>query len=169
MLSDEELIDQVMLLYIAGHETTVNLIGNGILALLRQRAQLDRLQADPSLDANAIEELLRYDPPVQMTRRITLHDVEVGGHVIEAGTFVVCVIASANRDRIKWGDDAEALDITREDAHNHLAFGLEGRIAIATLVRRFPRLELAGEPTMNGRINLRGVERLPLTIPSSSR
>jgi cytochrome P450 len=182
VLSDEELIDQVMLLYIAGHETTVNLIGNGMLALLRQRTQLDRLQADPSLDANAIEELLRYDPPVQMTRRITLHDVEVGGHVIEAGTFVVCVIASANRDRIKWGDDAEALDITREDAHNHLAFGggihyclgaalarLEGRIAIATLVRRFPRLELAGEPTMNGRINLRGVERLPLTILSSSR
>src|SRR5438876_1196608 len=120
VLTDDELVDQVMLLYIAGHETTVNLIGNGTLALLRNRTQLDRLQSDASLDANAIEELLRYDPPLQMTRRITLRDVEIGGHVIEAGTFVVCVIASANRDRIKWGDDAEALDITREDAHNHL-------------------------------------------------
>ena len=177
VLSDEELVDQVMLLYIAGHETTVNLIGNGTLALLRRRTELDRLRADPSLDANAVEELLRYDPPVQMTRRITLEDVEVGGQVIEGGTFVVCVIASANRDRAKWGDDAEALDITREDAHNHLAFGggshyclgaalarLEGQVAIGTLVRRFPRLELAGDPEWNGRINLRGVERLPLRV-----
>ena len=177
VLSDDELVDQVMLLYIAGHETTVNLIGNGTLALLRRRTELDRLRADPSLDANAVEELLRYDPPVQMTRRITLEDVEVGGQVIEGGTFVVCVIASANRDRAKWGDDAEALDITREDAHNHLAFGggshyclgaalarLEGQVAIGTLVRRFPRLELAGDPEWNGRINLRGVERLPLRV-----
>lgn len=177
VLSDEELVDQVMLLYIAGHETTVNLIGNGTLALLRQRTQLERLQADASLDANAVEELLRYDPPVQMTRRITLHDVEVGGQTIEQGTFVICVIASANRDRAKWGDDAEDLDITREDAHNHLAFGggshyclgaalarLEGQVAIGTLARRFPRLELAGDPTMNGRINLRGVERMPLKV-----
>jgi cytochrome P450 len=182
VLSDDELIDQVMLLYIAGHETTVNLIGNGTLALLRERTQLGRLRADPSLDANAVEELLRYDPPVQMTRRITLHDVEIGGQTIEAGTFVVCVLASANRDRGKWGDDAETLDITREDAHNHLAFGggihyclgaalarLEGRVAIGTLVRRFPQLELAGDPVMNGRINLRGIERLPLSVSSTRR
>jgi len=181
VLSDEELVDQVMLLYIAGHETTVNLIGNGTLALLRERSQLERLQADASLDANAIEELLRYDPPVQMTRRITLHDVEVRGQTIEQGTFVVCVIASANRDRAKWGDDAEDLDITRDDAHNHLAFGggshyclgaalarLEGQVAIGTLARRFPRLEPAADPTMNGRINLRGIERMPLTIAPPS-
>ena len=112
-----------------------------------------------------------------MTRRVTLDDVEIGGQMIERGTFVVCVIASANRDRVKWGDDAETLDITREDAHNHLAFGggshyclgaalarLEGQVAIGSLVRRFPRLELAGDPTMNGRINLRGVERMPLNV-----
>src|SRR5437016_1338687 len=105
VLTDDELVDQVMLLYIAGHETTVNLIGNGTLALLRNRTQLDRLQSDASLDPNAIEELLRYDPPVQMTRRITLRDVEIGGKTIEEGTFVVCVIASANRDRLKWGGD----------------------------------------------------------------
>jgi cytochrome P450 len=177
VLSDNELIDQIMLLYIAGHETTVNLIGNGTLALLNHRPELDRLQADPALDANAIEELLRFDPPVQMTRRITLRDVELHGQVIEAASFVVCVIASANRDTAKWGPDAGTLKITRDDAHNHLAFGggihyclgaalarLEGQVAIGTLVRRFPRLELAGEPEWNGRVNLRGVERLPLSV-----
>ena len=177
VLSDDELIDQVMLLYIAGHETTVNLIGNGMLALLRHREQLDRLRADPGLDGNAIEELLRFDPPVQMTRRITLVDTEVDGRTIEAGTFVVCVIASANRDAAQWGNAAESLDVGRADAHNHLAFGggvhyclgaalarLEAQVAIGTLVRRFPDLELAGEPRWNGRLNLRGLERLPLAV-----
>ena len=179
VLSDDELIDQVMLLHIAGHETTVNLIGNGTLALLNNRQELERLQADPSLDTNAIEELLRYDPPVQMTRRITLQDVELGGHMIDAASFVVCVIASANRDPAKWGVDAGTVKITREDAHNHLAFGggihyclgaalarLEGQVAISTLVRRFPRLELTGDPVWNERINLRGLDRLPLSISS---
>src|SRR5205814_9696951 len=83
MLSDEELLEQVMLLYIAGHETTVNLIGNGTLALLGNRDQLERLRADASLDGSAVEELLRYDSPVQMSRRITLREVEVGGKTIE--------------------------------------------------------------------------------------
>jgi cytochrome P450 len=177
VLSDEELIQQVMLLYIAGHETTVNLIGNGTLALLHDRHQLERLRDDPSLDANAVEELLRFDSPVQMTRRITLEDVEVGGRTIEAGTFVVTVLASANRDPAHWGEDSEAVDIAREGAHGHLAFGggahyclgaalarLEGQASIGALVRRFPDLDLAGDPVWNGRINLRGLDRLPLTL-----
>jgi cytochrome P450 len=176
-LSDEELIDQVILLYIAGHETTVSLIGNGTLALLRHRRQLERLQADPSLDAHAVEELLRFDPPVQMTRRITLTDVTVRDRTIPAGTFTVCVIASANRDRSHWGDDADEVDVTRDGAHNHLAFGggvhyclgaalarLEGQVAIGSLVRRFPHVEIAGDPVWNGRINLRGLDRLPLRL-----
>ena len=176
-LSDEELIDQVMLLYIAGHETTVNLIGNGALALLRNRPQLERLISDPEIEGNAIEELLRFDPPVQMTRRITLQEVEVGGKTIDAGTVVACVIASANRDKAQWGDDADVLDIGREGANNHLAFGgghhfclgaalarLEGRISIGALVRRFPGLELAGDPVWNGRINLRGLDTLPIAL-----
>lgn len=178
-LSDEELIDQVMLIYIAGHETTVNLIGNGMLALLRNRSELERLQADPDLDANAIEELLRFDPPVQMTRRITLEPVVVRGKTIEPGTFVACVIASANRDEAFWGPTAGRLDLSREGANNHLAFGgghhfclgaalarLEGRVAIGTLVRRFPDLDLAGDPVWNGRINLRGLDRLPISLSS---
>jgi cytochrome P450 len=179
MLTDEELSAQVGLLFIAGHETTVNLIGNGTLALVRQRDELKRLRDDPSLDANAIEELLRYDSPVQMTRRITLHDVEVGGRTIPAGTVVVCVLASANRDRDQWGDDADILDLGRQDPQLHVAFGggphyclgaalarLEAQVAIGTLVRRFPDLGLVGDPVWNGRINLRGVDRLPLRLSS---
>jgi cytochrome P450 len=178
MLSDEELIDQIMLLYIAGHETTVNLIGNGMLALLRHPAQLQQLIADPSLLGNAIEELLRFDPPVQMTRRITLQDVEIGGRVIPAGMFVACVIASANRDPARWGPTADELDIARPDAREHLAFGggahyclgaalarLEAQVAMGTLISRFGGdLALAGDPVWNGRINLRGLDRLPLRI-----
>ena len=177
VLSDDELLAQVMLLYIAGHETTVNLIGNGTLALLRNRSELERWHQDPSLDRNAVEELLRFDPPVQMSRRIVLDDVDVGGHTIEAGAFVAVVLASANRDRAHWGDTADQLDLTRTNAHDHLSFGggahhclgaalarLEAQIALGTLVRRFPGIELAGDPEWNGRINLRGMDRLPLSL-----
>ena len=177
VLSDDELIEQVMLLYIAGHETTVNLIGNGTLALLRNRGQLDRLRADPSLDANAVEELLRYDPPVQMTRRITLHDVEVGGKTIEEGVFAVCGLASSNRDEGHFGPTAGQLDLGRQNAKEHLAFGggahyclgaalarLEAQVAVGSLVRRFATIEPTAEPEWNGRLNLRGMERLPLRV-----
>jgi cytochrome P450 len=176
VLSDEELLDQVMLLYIAGHETTVNLIGNGTLALLHHRSELARLHEEPARARPAVDELLRYDSPVQMSRRITLADIEVGGRTIEAGTFVGLMLASANRDPRHWGDDADVVRLDRPDADEHLSFGggahhclgaalarLEGEVAIGRLVRRFPRLELAGEPTWNGRINLRGLDRLPLT------
>jgi cytochrome P450 len=158
VLSDEELLDQVMLLYIAGHETTVNLIGNGTLALLRDRAQLDRLAGDPDLARPAVDEL------------------EVGGRTIEPGNFVVLVLASANRDPAHWGNDADRVDLRRPDAADHVSFGggahhclgaalarLEGEVALGSLIRRFPRLELAGEPEWNGRLNLRGLERLPVT------
>ena len=177
VLSDEELIAQVTLLYIAGHETTVNLIGNGTLALLRNREQLERLQQDPALAHGAIEELLRYDPPVQMSRRITLEDVEVRGRTIPKGTFVICGLASANRDEEKFGPNSEELDITREDASHHVAFGggvhyclgaalarLEAEVAVGSLVARFPNITQAGEPVYNGRINLRGLDNLPLSI-----
>jgi cytochrome P450 len=177
VLSDEELLDQVMLLYIAGHETTVNLIGNGTLALLRHRTELARLHDDPTLARAAVDELLRYDSPVQMSRRITLADMEVGGRTIEAGNFVGLMLASGNRDPRHWGDDADVVRLDRPDADQHLSFGggahhclgaalarLEGEVAIGRLVRRFPRLDLAGEPTWNGRINLRGLDRLPLSV-----
>jgi cytochrome P450 len=177
MLSDDELIEQIMLLYIAGHETTVNLIGNGMLALLRNPGQLARLRSDASLDASAVEELLRYDPPVQMTRRITLTDVEIGGKTIEEGMFVMCGLASSNRDQTHWGRTADEVDIGRPNAKEHLAFGggahyclgaalarLEGQVAIGSLVRRFSTIEPTADPEWNGRLNLRGLERLPLSV-----
>src|SRR5207248_6695134 len=179
MLSDEELLEQVMLLYIAGHETTVNLIGNGTLALLRNPDQLLRLRADRSLDAAAVEEFLRYDAPVQMTRRITLTDVEVGGKTIPEGVFVVCGLASSNRDEAHWGPTADQVDVTRPNAKEHLSFGggahycpgaalarLEPQVAIGYLVRRFSAFEPRAEPEWNGRLNLRGLERLPLSVES---
>jgi cytochrome P450 len=177
-LSLEELLDQVILLYIAGHETTVNLIGNGTLALLRHRDQFERWAADPSLTTGAVEELLRYDPPVQFSRRVTTSPVELGGHAIDAGMFVLTGLASANRDPAKWGATAAELDLGRVGAAQHLSFGsgihhclgaalarLEGRVALGTLVARFPRTELAAdEPAWNGRMVLRGLDRLPVTL-----
>jgi len=173
VLSDDELVEQVVLLYIAGHETTVNLIGNGVLALLRHRDELARLRGDPALMPGAVEEFLRFDSPVQMTRRITLTDVEIGGKTIEKGAFCALVLASANRDAERFGGDAERLDVTRAGAHQHLSFGggahyclgaalarLEGEVAIGSLIYRFPTLDFAGEPTWNGRLNLRGLEQL---------
>jgi cytochrome P450 len=154
----------------------VNLIGNGTLALLRNRAQLEELQRDPSLDANAVEELLRYDSPVQFSRRILREELSIGDAVIEPGKFVMTCLGSANRDPSTFGDDAARLDLRRPSAGRLLSFGsgihhclgaalakMEAQVAIGTLVRRFPDLELANDdPTWNGRIVLRGVTELPV-------
>ena len=177
-LSLEELNEQALLLYVAGHETTVNLIGNGMLALCRNRDQLEKLQRDPSLDANAIEELLRFDGPVQMSRRINLADYEVGGKQIPKGSLMMTCLGAANRDPAKFGLTADALDVTRADANQHVTFGggfhsclgahlarVEGQVAIGTLIRRFPDLELASDTQeWNGRIVLRGLNRLPVVL-----
>jgi cytochrome P450 len=177
-LTEQELIDQVLLLFIAGHETTVNLIGNGMLALLRNRAQMELLAGDPSLDANAVEELLRYDSPVQASRRITLTDIEIRDRVIPAGCFALTSLASANRDADHFGPTADDLDITRPDAGQHVAFGggvhhclgaalarVEGQVAVGGLVRRYPRMELTAEKLVwNGRLVLRGLTALPVAL-----
>jgi len=176
-LSEIELLDQVLLLYVAGHETTVNLIGNATLALLGHPDQLARLRSDPELDGGAVEELLRYDSPVQFSRRITTADLDVDGTTIPAGTFTLTCLGSANHDEARWGPTADELDITRPDAGQHMSFGngihhclgsslarTEAQIAIGTLVRRFPDLQLAGEPERNGRVVLRGLEFLPVTL-----
>jgi cytochrome P450 len=178
VLSEDELLDQFVLLYIAGHETTVNLIGNGTFALLRNRAQLERWQADPDLDTNAVEELLRFDSPVQFSRRIAVTDIELGGHTIESGSFLMTCLGSANHDESHWGQDADTLDLTRPGAAQHVSFGsgvhhclgaslarVEAQVAIGSLIRRFPALELATDtPAWNGRIILRGLDSLPLAL-----
>lgn len=177
-LDDEELRDNVTLLYLAGHETTVNLIGNGLLALLRHPDQAAILRADPGLDAGAVEELLRYDSPVQFSRRIALEPFEIAGQEVEVGEIVMTGLGAANRDPAKFGPTAEQLDIARADAHHHISFGsgvhhclgaalarLEGRSTIPRVLRRFPEAELATDQIeWNGRIVLRGVEALPVTL-----
>ncbi len=178
-LSEDELVAMVMLLLIAGHETTVNLIGNGTFALLSNPDQLARLKAEPALIKPAIEELLRYESPVEMaTERYAREDIELAATVIPRGSLVLLVLASANRDEAQF-PRADMLDISRAP-NRHLAFGqgihyclgaplarLEGEIAISTLLRRLPELHLAAAPeALNWRrgLILRGIERLPLAF-----
>lgn len=175
-LSTVELVDQVVLLYVAGHETTVNLIGNGTLALLRHRDQMQRLQGDPGLDLKAVDELLRWDSPVQTSRRIALDEMEIAGVTVEPGEFVITLLGAANHDPEHWGPNADELDVGREGAGAHLSFGsgihhclgaalarMEGAEAIGPLVRRFPAMELATDhPNWNGRVVLRGLDTLEI-------
>jgi cytochrome P450 len=177
-LTPAELVDQVVLLFVAGHETTVNLIGNGALALLRNRAQLELWHRDPALAPNAVDELLRYDSPVQFSRRVTTAAVELGDTTIPAGTFLFLVLGAANHDARRWGDEADELDLARPGAAQHLAFGsgvhhclgaalarLEGRIALGTLVARYADTELATDaPRWSGRLTLRGLDELPVAL-----
>ena len=176
-LTANELRDQVQLLFVAGHETTVNLIGTGIHELLRCPEQAAILRDDPALDVHAIDELLRFVSPVQFSRRITLEQIEIGGRTIGAGTFVMAGLASANHDPAKWGPDADELDVRRAGAGQHVSFGsgshyclgaslakLEAQVAIGSFLRRFPDAHAIGDVVWNGRINLRGVERLDIPV-----
>ena len=176
-LSEDELLGMVFLLLVAGHETTVNLIGNGVLALLQHPDQLRKLKEDPSLIKPAVEELLRYDGPVETsTERFAREDVEIGDQVIPRGEMVLVVLAAADHDPERFSDPDE-LDITRTD-NRHLAFGkgihhclgaplarMEGQIAISTLLRRMPNLRLKGSPeSLSWRpgMILRGLRGLPV-------
>jgi cytochrome P450 len=175
-LSNEELTANIILLFGAGHETTVNLIGNGLLALHRNPDQLALLKARPDLISNAIEEFLRYDSSVQMTGRVALEDIEdLGGKKIPKGDTVLCLLGSANRDPAAYPDRPDSLDITRSNV-KPLSFGggihhclgaqlarIEAEIAILTLLRRLPDLRLndAQNPEWRSTFVLRGLKRLP--------
>lgn len=178
-LSGDELVGMAFLLLVAGHETTVGLIANGILALLRHPDQLAALRADFGLLDNAVEEMLRYDGPVETsTWRYTAEPVEIGGTVLPAGDTVVVALASAARDGGRF-DAPDRFDITRE-TRGHLAFGhgihycvgaplarMEGRIAVRTLLERCPELALDADPaTLEWRSGLlmRGPVRLPVRV-----
>lgn len=174
-LSLEELTANALFLVAAGSETMSNLIGNGLLALLRNPDQLQRLREEPALIEGAVEELLRYDSPIQMTIRIAREDVEIGGRVLPKGTLMGLLIGSANRDPDRF-DQPDRLDIGRQD-NRHLALSqgshyclgsalarMEGQVAIGAIVRRFPRLRLATE-NVQWQVNFafRGLASLPVT------
>jgi pimeloyl-[acyl-carrier protein] synthase len=171
-LSEEELFASANLFLVAGHETTTNLIGNGMLALLTHPDQLQRLESDPSLIPGAVEEFLRHDSPVQFTNRIALEDVALGDKTIRRGQLVFLFLAAANRDPAHF-PDPDRLDVTRA-VHKHVAFGLghhfclgaplarlEAQLAFATILRRLPRLRLATDKRVyRDNFNLRGLQSL---------
>ena len=179
-LTHEELLSVMLLILVAGNDTTRNLIGNGMLALLRNPGQLRRLRDHPELLESAVDELLRYDSPIQLNGRLALEDVEIGGKRIRARQLVISIIGAANRDPEAF-DDAAVLDIGRQD-NNHLAFGrgihycigaplaiLEARIAFAALLDRFATIRLAAEPRHRESAVLRGVEHLWIEVEPSRR
>ncbi len=178
ILSEPELVVMCTLLLIAGHETTVNLIGNGMLALIQHPDQYAQLRESPGLIGTAVEELLRFDSPVQLTGRIASEPLEIGGQHIEAGQWVLPLLGAANRDPQQFAEP-EQLDLTR-NPNPHLGFGrgihfclgaplarLEGQVAIAALVQRFRHLELAGTPVRRDQITLRGMKSLPVSMGSA--
>jgi cytochrome P450 len=174
-LTANELLATCVLLLIGGHETTTNLIGNGLLALLRHPEQRQRLRNDRSLIGSAVEELLRYDSPVQMTTRLALDNLTLGGARISQGELVMFWLGAANRDPAQFPEPAR-LDVGRVDTR-HLAFGygihfcvgaalarLEGQVTLATLIERFPNLMLTDEPLeYHGTQVFRALKRLPVT------
>ena len=174
-LTEEELIANTLLIYAAGFETTTNLIGNMVLTLLRHPDQLAMLRADRSLVPSAVEEVLRFQPPVQVDGRFVMQDLEIAGHQLHKGDNVITLVATANRDRAVF-DDPDTFDITR-DSSQILSFGygihyclgaslarLEGQVVLERLLDRFSAWRLVEEPTWRPRIVLRGVEHLEVEL-----
>jgi cytochrome P450 len=174
-ISSGEVLSLAVLLLVAGHETTVNLIGNGMLALLRAPDQLALLRRSPGLVGAAVDELLRFDGPVQITQRIATEDMEVVGCKVRRGDEILLVLGAANRDPTAF-TEPNRLDVTR-DARRHVGLGggihhclgaalarLEAQIAFSGLLERFPQIELAGTPVRRPTFTLRGLERLPVAL-----
>ena len=174
-LSESELLHNCIFLLNAGHETTTNLIGNGLHALLRHRSQLDRLVAEPALINTAVEELLRFESPLQLNNRLSTAALTFSGQDLPAGTFITLAIGAANRDPAAFADP-DTLDIARKP-NNHLAFGqgahacsgmnvarLEARIAIGALLARYPRIAAAAAAERDRRVRFRGLKHLPVRL-----
>jgi cytochrome P450 len=174
-LTETELHHQCIFLLNAGHETTTNLIGNGLWALLKNADQLKSLRQTPSLIASAIEEMLRFDGPIQLNNRRLTAPMTLGGTTLPAGSLITIGIGAANHDPAQFAEP-ERFDIARKP-NRHVAFGhgdhvcvgmnvarMEGRIAFARLLARFARIELNGEPERDRRIRFRGFRRLPVLL-----
>jgi cytochrome P450 len=181
-LSQEDLVAQLVTLYMAGHEPTAALVAAGTLALVRQPDQLARLRADRELLRNAVSELLRFDGPNHFVRRITTRETAIGATTVPAGAVLYASPASANRDPRRWGDDADRVQVDRADASQHLQFGagvhaclgshlarLQAEIAFAAILDRLDDLELAGPPDWGNRMFIRGLTALPLACTIRDR
>lgn len=179
-LSRDELVAQLVTLYVAGHEPTTGLVGNGLLALLRQPDQLQRLRGQPQLLGNAVHELLRFDGPNQFVRRIALQPMMIGEREIAPGDVLYVCLTAANRDPARW-DDPDAVHVDRPDAPHHLQFGagihaclgahlarLQAEIALGALVGRLDRIELADQPVWSERMVLRGLQSLPISFSAEA-
>ena len=180
-LTHGELLAQLITLYVAGHEPTTALIGNGLLGLLRQPDQLAQLQGDiDGLLVNAVLELLRFDGPNQFVRRVAMRETRLGDAVIQAGDVLYVSLAAANHDPERWGATADEIDVDRPDAKSHLQLGagihaclgghlarVQAEVALGELLRRCTDLELAGEPTWSERMVLRSVATLPVRFTAT--
>jgi cytochrome P450 len=180
-LDEDEVIANVIVTMVGGQETTTNLIGNGLLTLIRNPGALSRLRDDPSIVEYAVEELLRYESPSQHTARLAPHDIVLGGKMIRKRQAVMAVMAAGNRDPAQF-PDPDRLDLTRPN-NRHLAFGwaahfcfgaplarIEGQIAFTTLLRRLPGLKLAATPLVwRQNLGLRGLTALPVRFDRQSR
>jgi cytochrome P450 len=176
-MSPDELIPQVVTLYVAGHEPTTALIGVGVLALLERPDQRERLRAEPELIGNAVAEFLRYDGPNQFVRRIAIRPMTFGDVTIPTGDVIYVGVGAANRDPAHWGDDADEVRIDRPDAVQHLQFGsgihsclgshlarLQAEVALSELLDRYPMLRLDGAPVWSPRMVIRGLQSLPVAV-----
>ncbi len=179
-LTHGELLSTLGLLLIAGHETTVNLIGNGLLQFSRHPDQYAKLTADPSLKKGAVEEVLRFDPPVQITGRIATTELEFDGHTLAPGSQGLCVIGGANRDPDEFGPNADDFDIARSN-NNHVSFGagihfcigaplarMEAQVAFERFAERVEAFRLTEEPTYREAFVLRGLHKLPIIFEASN-
>jgi cytochrome P450 len=179
--TDDEIVANSIIVMVGGQETTTTLIGNGLLTLLRNPDQLQKLKSDPALMPSAVEELLRYESPVQQTARLAPQDLELGGKKIRKRQAVVAVLAAANRDPERF-PDPDRLDLARQD-NRHVAFGwaahfclgaalarVEAQIAFEILLRRFPNMTLDSvPPTWRCNLDLRGLESLHITLDSREK
>lgn len=175
-LSEEEIISVCMLLFFTGEETTVNLIGNGMLALLRHPQQMQQIKTQPMLIQSAVEEILRYDSPIQITTRVATEDIDLDGITIRVGEKVLVVLGAANRDPAQF-PDPDRFDITRVN-NSHLAFAdgihyclgaaltrIEGEIAINALVQQLPDLQLSQDKVeWRNKVAFRSLKALPITF-----
>jgi cytochrome P450 len=174
-LTEDELVTTCTLLLNAGHEASVNVVGNGVTALLGHPDQLAALRADPGLVPSAVEELIRYDSPLQLFERTAVADTEIDGITVEAGSKVAALLGAANRDPAAFAEP-DRFDVARTP-NPHIGFGagihfcvgaplarVELQASLATLLRRFPALSLAAQPERRPEFVIRGVRSLPVTV-----